>query len=121
MLAHSIGSLLNQLFGKGKDPFWRQAYTAIELHRLEADPCFTLQDVYRLAIAPDGFRDRLEALQRWHRLDPKLRTSVVEGLSSFLSLFDQPEVAQAFCPPRDRPHGGRRLLPPMEELVACWP
>ncbi len=224
-LAHSIGSLLNQLFGKGKDPFWQQAYTAvvraaIELHRLEAEPWFTLQDVYRLAIAPDGFRDRLEAaeeripsewagghappapvtrarigadafaahidalsdrewqrvdgdletpagpadfdalerilghrpaciqpaatlgpdagpadpeerrrlrlrleaLQRWHRddwerLDPKLRTSVVEGLSSFLSLFDQPEVADAFCPPRDRPHGGRRLLPAMEELV----
>ncbi len=65
-LAHSIGSLLNQLFGKGKDPFWQQAYTsvvrnAIELCRLAPEPWFTLQDVYRLAIAPGGFGERLRA------------------------------------------------------------
>ena len=37
-LAYSVASLLNQLFGKGKEPFWQQAYTnlirwTIELHR----------------------------------------------------------------------------------------
>ena len=42
-LAYSVGSLLNQLFGKGKEPFWQQAYTnlvrfTIELHRLEEHP-----------------------------------------------------------------------------------
>ncbi len=42
---------------------------------------------------------------------------MVEGISSFLSLFDQPEVADAFCPPRTGARGGRRLLPAMEELV----
>ena len=68
-LAHSLGSLLNQLFGKGKDPFWQQAYTAvlrnaIELHRLEERPWFTLQDVYRMAIAKAGFADRLAAAAR---------------------------------------------------------
>ena len=227
-LAYSVGSLLNQLFGKGKEPFWQQAYTnlvrfTIELHRLEEQPWFTLQDVYRLAIAGDRFlarieeagqripaewasgagaeaapaerawieaddlasrlvelahwewvpasdggyeaaargpdleelerilghpprrtvpaelvlgtdgpgreerrerRLRFEAVQRWFlddwaQLDQKLRTSIVEGISSFLSLFDEPGVADAFCPPKpgsERP-GGRRLLPPMEELI----
>ena len=37
-LAYAVSSLLNQLFGKGKDPLWQQAYTnvvrwIIELHR----------------------------------------------------------------------------------------
>ena len=227
-LAFGIGSLLNQLFGKGKEPFWQQAYTsliraAIELNRLEERPWFTLQDVYRMAISGDGFqarledaearippewaagqeapaapverarieaeqlaasmeglqrwdwsrvpgggyeapaseadfadleeilgerpqrivpaelalgpaasrpdpaerrkrRLRLEAVDRWFRddwaqLDAKVRTSIVEGVSSFLALFDQPEVADAFCPPRTGLQGGRRLLPSMEELV----
>ncbi len=227
-LAFGIGSLLNQLFGKGKEPFWQQAYTsliraAIELHRLDERPWFTLQDIYRLAISGDGFqariedaearippewaagpeapqapverarieaeqlaasmeglqrwdwsrvpgggyetpasaadfaeleeilgerpqrivpaelalgpaasrpdpaerrrrRLRLEAVDRWFRddwaqLDAKVRTSIVEGVSSFLALFDQPEVADAFCPPRTGLQGGRRLLPAMEELV----
>ena len=26
-LAYTVSSLLNQLFGKGKEPFWQQAYT----------------------------------------------------------------------------------------------
>ena len=34
----------------------------------------------------------------WQNLDGKLRTSVVEGISSFLGIFDQPEVARVFCP-----------------------
>ena len=227
-LAFSIGSLLNQLFGKSKEPFWQQAYTslvraAIELNRLEERPWFTLQDIYRLAISGEGFlhrieaaearipaewaasaeagaapveraridadelaghmedlarwdwspapgggyetpvsdadvadleeilgrrlqrivpaelalgsqegdpdpaerrrrRLRLEAVRRWHfddwaQLDSKVRTSIVEGISSFLALFDQPEVADAFCPPRTGLQGGRSLLPSMEELV----
>ena len=227
-LAYSVGSLLNQLFGKGKEPFWQQAYTnlvrfTIELHRLEEHPWFTLQDIYRLAIAGDRFlarieeagqrippewaagaeseavpverawieaedlasklgelarfqwaqasgggyetaasaadfeelerilgrpprrivpaelvlgssgpsreerrerRLRFEAVQRWFvddwaQLDQKLRTSIVEGISSFLSLFDEPGVADAFCPPKpgaERP-GSRQLLPPMEALI----
>lgn len=223
-LAHTIGSLLNQLFGKSKEPFWQQAYTAfaraaIELLRLEETPWFTLQDIYRMAISPTGFADRLreadrripaswtrpqpppalrarirtdelaahlerlarwrwtpagddrldaevpegdlarlerilgrrprrilpppgssgdpaviegrrrrrlrlEAVQRWHRddweqLDAKVRTSVIEGLSAFLTLFDQPEVAETFCPPppgRERP-GAPRPMPSMETMI----
>ena len=187
-LAYTVSSLINQLFGKSREPFWQQAYTnlvrwIIELHRLLPGGWVTLRDVYRCTIdaelfarkigqarelaarlcpvrvaiassdlvthqesledwawepVPDGqtatcllvpgLRDRLEELgvayeteeleggagselreqvesiERWYRhdwtaLDAKLRTSIVEGISVFLSLFDQPQVASVFCPP----------------------
>ena len=195
-LAYTIASLLNQLFGRGKDPFWQQAATnlvrwIIELHRaLPANWC-TLRDVYRCAIDPELFAarikearafagldndttegtqdlisldravwlkhnkgdlarvnwepigdraftafdpavvdllaqlqltwaseppaaadpirtpdhaDRVRAVDRWHthdwqNIDVKLRTSIVEGISVFLSMFDLPDVARVFCPP----------------------
>ena len=188
-LAYQVASLLNQLFGKGKEPFWQQASTnllrnLIELHRVQGSGWVTLQDLYRCAIdsgelarkleaARSELRDadpaprvsvsgadvvrhsgrleplgpwrpedeghvsavstlaleevldelglervrwhpeppaaggegqgRLEAVERWlehdwQKLDAKLQTSVVEGVSSFLGIFDQPDVAQVFCP-----------------------
>ena len=34
------------------------------------------------------------------RIEPKLRTSIVEGVSVFLSLFDDnPQVKHTLCPP----------------------
>ncbi len=53
-LAYSIASLLNNLFGKGKEPFWQQAYTnlvkfIILLHKVAYD-YVTLFDVYECAI-----------------------------------------------------------------------
>ena len=184
-LAYTIASLINQLFGKGKEPFWQQAYVnlvrwIIELHRLRPGGWVTLRDVYRCTLEPariaaaiaeidarlvapmatirirtgdlsthatalgawswtptgDGMawttadpalrarvtdlgiahevdasatgdprRERLDAVRRWYQqdwqqLDPKLRSSIVEGLSVFLSVFDLPEVAAVFCPPR---------------------
>lgn len=48
----------------------------------------------------------LEAVKRWYehdwrRIEPKLRTSIVEGISVFLSLFDDsPAMKRVFCPPR---------------------
>ena len=84
------------------------------------------------------FRQQLEAIERWYlhdwmALDAKLRTSIVEGISVFLSLFDQPDVAGVFCPPApeaatpaenddaDGPGhplpGLRRRLPPLSELI----
>ena len=66
-------------------------------------------------------------------LDAKLRTSIVEGISVFLSLFDLPEVAGVFCPPppTETPSaenhdadgaahpmpGLRRRLPPLAQLI----
>lgn len=185
-LAYSIAALLNNLFGKGKEPFWQQAYTnlvkfIILLHKVAYD-YVTLFDVYECAISPEvlekrieeaekklskffvevtpetytvwvselktfcfeldkpnnvyrakaatelcdllrnkkvpfqfnadsstdrDFRkwEQLEAVKRWFhydwkRIEPKLRTSIVEGISVFLSLFDDnPDVKKTFCPP----------------------
>ena len=223
-LAYSVSSLINQLFGKSREPFWQQAYTnlvrwIIELHRLLPGGWVTLRDVYRCTIdaelfarklgearelvapirvtiansdvathkksldewawepAADGrtatcllvpglqdrldelgvayeieeegggagseLREQVEAIERWYnhdwiQLDAKVRTSIVEGISVFLSLFDQPRVAGVFCPPAPDPdearrssasstdrEGGaveplphiRRRLPPLAELI----
>ena len=92
--------------------------------------------------ATDRLQARLESVETWYnkdwmQLDPKLRTSCVEGISSFLSLFDMEDIAAIFCPkaPRmataagdpaaevkDTAHqvdeeGMRRLLPPLDELI----
>ena len=188
-LAYTVASLLNQLFGKGKEPFWQQAYTnlvrwIIELYRVLPGGWVTLRDVYHCAIdkelfakkiqqaqtyaadlsdawisvsskdwtahmadlkafsvhlhpAVDGraraplhpdaiayltdrniehqiertentttteIRLRVEAVNRWYvhdwnTLDNKIRSSIVEGVSVFLSMFDLPAVARVFCPP----------------------
>jgi len=188
-LAYGIASLINNVFGKGKDPFWQQAYTnlikfIILLYRV-LDNYVTLFDVYECAINADLLARRIEEAERWfasvrmffvdtdqylaHRrlktfsfrlnpatgllraqacpalrryleakevpfqerdettepiddvdirraqfeavkrwfvhdwrcLEPKLRTSVVEGISVFLSLFDDnPSVKRVFCPPK---------------------
>ncbi len=191
-LAYGIASLLNNLFGRGKEPFWQQAYTnlvkfIILLHKVNYD-YVTLFDVYECTINPDKLetkikegerrfqteeyvlisdaeyvghreltkfpfqkdgatgemkaavsvellrhcdqnripyslvtetggnapatpeharkREQLEAVKRWfyhdwRRIEPKLRTSIVEGISVFLSLFDDnPSVKATFCPPK---------------------
>ena len=227
-LAYGVASLINQLFGKSREPFWQQAYTnlvrwIIELHRLLPGSWVTLRDVYRCTVdaklfadkireaqdladgmrpmravvangdlnshlerledwawqpvpgtdksacalgpklearlkrlkvaytteaggdgAGDDYAEQVEAVARWYlkdwmALDAKLRTSIVEGISVFLSLFDQPEVAGVFCPPppKDDPpatrtddagDGGddasgppmpglRRRLPPLSDLI----
>ena len=227
-LAYGVASLINQLFGKSREPFWQQAYTnlvrwIIEVHRLLPGGWVTLRDVYRCTVDAKLFADRIreaqdmadrlrpvraivangylaahiepledwawkpvpgtdksacrldpklearlkrlkvaytteaagdgagseyaeqvEAVARWYlhdwsALDAKLRTSIVEGISVFLSLFDQPEVAGVFCPPPptvDPPSvrtgdaeaeeevpsvqpmpGLRRRLPPLSDLI----
>ena len=183
-------SVLNNLFGRGKEPFWQQAYTnlvkfIILLHKVAFD-YVTLFDVYQCAINPELLerkiaeaerrlleadsallteeeylkfprdlepfrfrldqesnryrapftpglaavlkdkeiqweaenatrkgpvspdkREQLEAVKRWHdhdwkRIEPRLRTSIVEGISVFLSLFDDnPAVKRTFCPPAE--------------------
>jgi hypothetical protein len=208
-VSYAVATLLNNLFGRSKEPFWQQAYTdllkfVISLRRI-SDGYTTLAEVYRYiiddklidkniralqaqfndpgdvlvvpqvehalhlrqapwtlwvrfdgahmahpydaeletflaerglpftvrtgdaAIAADR-RHRLEAIERWYysawaRLDPKVRSSIVEGAVVFLSLFDEnPEVYRAFCPPRSayaKPPGpgDPRPLPPLEDLL----
>ena len=62
-LAYNIASLLNNLFGKGKEPFWQQAYTnlvkfIILLHKV-AFNYVTLFDVYHCAISPELLQRRI--------------------------------------------------------------
>ena len=194
-LAYTVASLLNQLFGKSKEPFWQQAYTnlirwLIELHRALPEQWVTFRDLYHCAIDPKRIGQKIEqaraldgpppaffivaprlavsrhskagllnyrwdpaggegptqrvrtpydktlldtlaslgvqasveehsrppsehaqrvaAIERWYRydwlqLDVKLRTSIVEGVSVFLSMFDLPDVARVFCPPAPQP------------------
>jgi hypothetical protein len=64
----------------------------------------------RMAGAPtvsDTHRwEQFQAVKRWFhhdwmRIEPKLRTSIVEGVSVFLSVFDDnPRVKYVFCPPK---------------------
>ncbi len=221
-MAYGVASLINQLFGKSREPFWQQAYTnlvrwTIELFRLLPGGWVTLRDVYRCTVdaellaakigearamadevrplramiaatdltehknaledaaweavpgtarvgcrldpplraklkelgvayetepvggdAGKEFAESVEAIERWYdkdwsALDAKLRTSIVEGISVFLSLFDQPDVAAVFCPPppTDATSGEmddaggpahpvpglRRRLPPLSDLI----
>ena len=68
--------------------------------------------------------------QDWLTIDPKLRSSIIEGLSVFLSVFDLPDVAATFCPPKPAaeppaPPGGHaaetaavsRQLPRLDEVI----
>ena len=226
-MAYGVASLINQLFGKSREPFWQQAYTnlvrwIVELHRLLPGGWVTLRNIYRCTVdaklfankigeakaealrrcpmrvviaskdlhahkkalggwgwdmAPGAetvacrfdaergarleklkveyatepvgsgagreYAEQVDAVERWYRhdwmkLDAKLRTSIVEGISVFLSLFDQPDVARVFCPPppKDDPPdaradgdegeevpdvqpmpGLRRRLPPLADLI----
>ena len=63
-LAYNIASLLNNLYGRGKEPFWQQAYTnlvkfIILLHKVAYD-YVTLFDVYECAISPPLLQERIE-------------------------------------------------------------
>ena len=71
------------------------------------------QKLKKLAIQPrivwepgagDDVRARVAAVKRWfdndwQKLDNKIKSSIVEGVSVFLSMFDMPDVAAVFCPP----------------------
>jgi hypothetical protein len=67
-LAYYIASLLNNLFGRGKKPFWQQAYTnlvrfIILPHKVAFD-YVTLFDVYECAINPHLLESRIKEAQR---------------------------------------------------------
>jgi hypothetical protein len=97
------------------------------LQKLEIDP--TIQQ----EAPPNGVdsdkKQQLEAVKRWYNddwknLDKKLQSSVVEGISVFLSLFDDnPRVKRTFCPPVElyQNQGGResdrKALPQISTLL----
>ena len=105
-LAYSIATLLNQLFGRGKDPFWQQASTnlvrwIIELHRVFPDPWVTLRDVYRLTIDPDAFEQKIQAARALctrAAYEPRIRipaehTASTKGSFSILTMV-HPELEE---------------------------
>ena len=54
--------------------------------------------------AGDDVREHVAAVKRWfdndwQKLDNKIKSSIVEGVSVFLSMFDMLDVAAVFCPP----------------------
>ena len=68
-LAYSVSTLINQLFGKSREPFWQQAHTnlvrwIIELHRLLPGGWVTLRDVYRCTIDAELFAARIEEARK---------------------------------------------------------
>src|SRR3984893_12630400 len=93
-LAYSIASLLNNLFGCGKEPFWQQAYTnlvkyIILLHKV-AYGYVTLFDVYECTISPDVLERKIQDAER--RLEERyfLLVTPQEWMThvSELKLFD---------------------------------
>jgi hypothetical protein len=67
-LAYGIASLLNSVFGKGKEPFWQQAYTnlvkfVILLHQT-LDGYVTLFQVYEHVINADKLQARIAEGER---------------------------------------------------------
>ena len=65
-LAYSIATLLNNLYGRGKEPFWQQAYTdllkfVISLRRITTGYT-TLSEVYRYIIEDDLIRLNIKEL-----------------------------------------------------------
>src|SRR5207344_2921835 len=90
---------------------------------------------YRVYEAPTAAGDadkvaQFDAVRRWFqddwmRIEPKLRTSIVEGISVFLSLFDDnPKVKHTFCPPKEMYDPTRNPnaihgvpLPPFTDLI----
>lgn len=63
--------------------------------------------------------------EHWKYFRAEVKTSIVQGIAVFLSLFEtDPDVRRVFCPPRELyagkpsasdPHG--RVLPPFDELI----
>ena len=75
----------------------------------------TVEDHYR---PPSEHARRVAAIERWYHddwlpLDARLRNSILEGVSAFLSVFEEPDVARVFCPPAPRsPAPVPKDLPP---------
>ena len=74
-LAYTIASLLNQLHGKGKEPFWQQAYSdlarwIIVFKRLHNPQWVTLRDIYRYSVDQKALGEDIDAMkatldERW--------------------------------------------------------
>ena len=97
-------------------PDRRRARTTAAVLKHVTDHTITHDRERAESASAQEIRLRVEAVHRWYvhdwnTLDNKIRSSIVEGVSVFLSMFDLPSVARVFCPPapdarqRRRPAG----------------
>ena len=75
-VAYAVATLLNNLFGRSKEPFWQQAYTdllkfVISLRRI-SDGYTTLSEVYRYIINESQIDHNIRALQAQFRDPPEV-------------------------------------------------
>jgi hypothetical protein len=81
-----------------------QADFVVVLHQLR--DCEALPSGGKLIRDPEQ-REQVQAVRRWFyddwmRIEPRLRTSIVEGISFFLSLFDDnPTLKRVLRPPKE--------------------
>jgi len=97
------------------------------LQKLGIEPSVQHESVQG-TVDPDR-KEQLDSVKRWYNgdwknLDKKLQSSIVEGISVFLSLFDDnPRVKRTFCPPVELYRegvaqvSGRKPLPPIATLL----
>lgn len=99
-------------------PALAEALTASGIHFESVDAVTETSD-------PDN-PERFRSVERWYqqewlRLEPRLRTSIVEGIAVFLGLFDEPQIRRTFCPPQSAylNPGSFPLtpLPPLADIV----
>ena len=79
-LAYSIATLLNNLYGRGKEPFWQQAYTDLVkfliLLRKVVDGYTTLAEIYHYAIDESLIeRDIERGEQQFAAATPRVRVA----------------------------------------------
>ena len=119
-LAYGIASLLNNLFGKGKEPFWQQAYTnlikfIIILHKVGFG-YVTLFDVYESAISSEVLERKIKEAEQ------NVLGKSFLGVSR--ELFEQhaTELApSASKPMRPVRRIGWQILPKQEKPFRSWP
>jgi hypothetical protein len=117
--------------GQMKAPLTEDLSTCLRQHNI----AFKAQTNSPTGETPQWARDpekrqQFDAVKRWfyedwRRVEPRLKTSIVEGVSVFLSLFDDnPAVKRVFCPPKEAydPVANRdgrlgKPLPPLSELL----
>ena len=127
-LAYTLSSLVNQLFGKGKEPFWQQAYTntirwIIECHRSFEDPWFTFADIHRAMVSGDvlaalvdhNMKDTFDQFVYQVDVDEEIFVKNQDRLSRIT--VTKEDVAAAAAVP-DRPDGSTPPRPPDSVLAA---
>jgi hypothetical protein len=101
-----------------------------ELERLLIEESSSVFDVFTHKAYPPEQRDRYASIEYWYWehwkfFRSEVKTSIVQGIVVFLSLFEtDPQVRRVFCPPRELYEGKPcaadprgRILPPFEELI----